>query len=336
MGEWTKSSEQGEYCDSAYHSIKRWWTSIALEEAYELVGDRKWPVLIPSYNNPNPRVVTKLLNGMTDNCYHEIIIFVRESQVEEYKKANKNDYVKIQGFKDELIDSAGKARKESLKWLYENGYDHAFSFDDDALGLGVTERGYTAKGEPKSKAIKNTKISQVLALWQLAMENLEERYPNKVVLTAPYPIGFSWKSDYCCLNESALLYRGNLNQVVCINTKNLVENNIIYKDNRECGHEDIQLILEAMEKDMVVATFPFIWYSTPPMDIANFSEFGSTMEERFEKQQELMKKNWEDCEYVTFKDKRGLKQVVINFRKYRKIKGIDDYKINIFNDNIWW
>lgn len=309
----------------------KWWTKVLHDKAYDIVKDRKFPILIPSYNNPNPPAVKGFLANMDEEFNYPIIIFVRESQYDEYVEANKHPYVTVVGFKDDLIIGAGNARRWSLKWLYDHGYHHAFSFDDDALGIGMTEKGYTGKGDLKSQAIKDTNISKVLAAWQLSMEELEKRY-NNLVLTGVYPIGFSWKPEYCWSDQSALLYRGNLNQVVCLNVKNLIENGITYKDNKECGHEDIQLILESLEKDMLVATFPFIWYSVPPMDVANFSDFGTTMKDRFHAQQQLMKNNWENCPWVTFREKRDLDQVNINFRRYRKDKNISNYVIDIWNN----
>ena len=319
----------GEYINTETGE-KKWWTEIYLDTAYDTVKDRKFPILIPSYNNPNPPAVRGFLSNMNEEFNYPIILFVRESQYESYVEANQHPYVTVVSCPDECILGAGNARRMSLKWLYSHGYSHAFSFDDDALGIGMTKKGFTGKGEPKSQAIKNANISKVLACWQLSMERLEEKC-DKVVLTGVYPVGFSWKSTYCWSDESALLYRGNLNQVVCLNVNNLIENGIIYKDNKDCGHEDIQLILEALEKEMMVATFPFIWYSTPPMDCANFSEFGSTMESRFKAQQAIMYENWKNCDWVSFREKRGLAQVNINFRKYRAIKDIDNNILDIWN-----
>lgn len=315
-------------------NTETWWTNVILDNAYEIVEDRKYPILIPTYNNPNPPAVQGFLSRMDEQYNYPIILFVRDSQKNDYISANRHPYVTVVSAPDEYIDSAGKARWYSLKWLYLNGYHHAFSFDDDALDLGLTERGFTGKGDPKSQAIKHiNNIAKVLAVWQLSMEKLEEQY-NNVILTGVYPLGFSWKEEYCQLDQSALLYRGNLNQVVCLNVNNLLQNGITYRDNRICGHEDIDLILQGLQKNMLVATFPFIWYSTPPMDVDNFSYFGKTMEDRFKAQQELMLKSWGEESYATFKDKRGLAQVSINFRKYRKDNGINEYVINLFKDNL--
>lgn len=325
-------NEQG-LCEDSETKEQIWWTKLALDKAYDIVKDRKFPILIPTYNNPNPPAVRGFLSKMDENYNYPIILFVRDSQKQAYIDANNHPYVTVVSAPDEFIDSAGKARRYSLKWLYTNGYTHAFSFDDDALDIGMTERGWTGKGDPKSAAIKDIdNIAKVLAVWQLSMETLEQKYPN-VMLTGVYPIGFSWKEEYCSLDGSALLYRGNLNQVVCLNTKNLIENAVTYRDNKDCGHEDIDLIFQGLEKDLLVATFPFIWYSTPPMDVANFSSFGSTLEDRFRTQQELMKNNWGDYPYAIFREKRGLSQVVVNFRKYRKDKEINEYVLDLFKDN---
>lgn len=321
-------SKIGRYQDTNGNEVH--WTRILHDNAYNHIKE-KWPVLIPSYSSPNPVAVSKVLANMSHDSNWPIIIFVRDSQKDQYIEANTNKYVKVVSMQDSLITDAGLARKESLKWLYSMGFDHAFSFDDDILGIGMTEAGVTGKGDPKSVAIKDTNICNVLASWQLAMMALEDIFDN-VALTAPYPIGFSWKKEYCWSSESALLYRGNLNQVVCLNVKNIVDNDIMYESNKLVGHEDIDINLQCLDKHLMLATFPFIWYSTPPMNIDNFKNFGSTMNDRFKAQQEIMMKNWGDFPYVTFRDKRGLAQVVPNFRKYRKDYGIDPYVIDIWND----
>lgn len=308
---------------------KKWWTYQLYEKAYELVQDHKFPVLIPSYNNSNPVAVRGFLSKMDENFNYPIIIFVRDSQKSAYIEANTHPYVTVVSMPDEMIDSAGKARRWSLKWLYDNGYDHAFSFDDDALDIVYTQKAYTANGEIKNAVVKSDNVARVLAMWQLAMEELERRY-DRVVLTAPYGVGFGWKMEYGFCDQSALLFRGNLNQTVCLNVKNLIENGITYYDNRVCGHEDIDLVLQSLQKNMVVATLPFINYAVPPMDVANFSAFGTTMEDRMKAQQAIMKERWKDYEYVTYKDKRGQAQVVPNFRKFRKDFGYQDNVIDLW------
>ena len=159
-------------------SEEKWWTHELYDNAYDIVKDRKYPVLIPSYNNPNPNAVKGFLSKMDDEYNYPIILFVRESQYDEYVKSNEHPYVTVVKYKDELINSAGKARHWSLKWLYKNGYTHAFSFDDDLQDISYSIRGYTGKGDPKSLVIGSVNIAKVLAMWQLSVEKLEKLYDN--------------------------------------------------------------------------------------------------------------------------------------------------------------
>lgn len=310
-----------------------WWTEVFHDKAYDIVKDRKFPILIPSYNNPNPPAVQGFLSKMDEEYNYPIFLFVRDSQKEAYEAANKHPYVTVVSAPDDMIDSAGKARRWSLKWLYQQGYEYAFSFDDDACDLMFTNRGFTGKGDPKSKVVGDANISKILAMWQISMETADKRFG--IGISGVYPCGFGWKEEYCQLDGSILLYRGNINQVVCLNVKKLIENGITYDCNRIAGHEDIDLIIKCLEKNIPVCTFPFINYTTPPMDCANFGCFGNTMQDRFKAQQKLMIDRYgEDYPYLTFREKRGLDQCVINFRRYRKDKNIDQYVYNLFEDCI--
>lgn len=59
----------------------QWWTKILLENAYDLVKDHKYPILIPSYNNPSPPAVEGFLSQMDDTYNYPIILFVRKSSL---------------------------------------------------------------------------------------------------------------------------------------------------------------------------------------------------------------------------------------------------------------
>lgn len=45
-------------------SMQAWWTKIFAGLAYDMVKYRKFPILIPSYNNPNPPAVTGFLSSV--------------------------------------------------------------------------------------------------------------------------------------------------------------------------------------------------------------------------------------------------------------------------------
>lgn len=205
-------------------SNKIWWTRRLCDYAWNEVKDRKFPITIPSYNRFNPNILNGMLKDMDDEYNYPIFIFVRESQKDEYEKNINHPFVTIVSFPDNLINNAGAVRRAILKWSYTHGYESIFSFDDDLLNIQITEKGFTGSGELKSKVVPDMNICKVLAAWQLAMEHAENLYD--VVLSGAMPMGFSWKQEYCFKDQSMLLYRGNLNQAVCINVKRLIDNKI--------------------------------------------------------------------------------------------------------------
>lgn len=310
-----------------------WWTVELCNSAYEKVRDRKYPIIIPSYNRPNPPAIKGFLNGsdMSSNINYPIFVFVRDSQKEEYEASiGGHPYLKIISFPDKAIDNAGAVRRMSLKWLYQNGYEGAFSFDDDLLSIQYTTKGFKkSDGWMKSEAVEGANISDVLAMWQLAMEHAIRNYD--VMISGIMPMFISWKPEYCTEEQSMLLYRGLPSQAVCINVKGLVENELIYMDNKLCGHEDLDLVIRCIDKHKPVCVFPFLCYTANEMSVENW-DF-KDMKERFTHQQEIMKRNHSDKPWVSFVDeKRGIPQVEIKWPQVRKSLGIDKYVFNIWNN----
>ena len=60
------------------------WTEELYEKAYNIVKDRKYPIIIPSYNRPQPIVLDKFFNDFTEEYNWPIYFIVRKSQEEEY------------------------------------------------------------------------------------------------------------------------------------------------------------------------------------------------------------------------------------------------------------
>lgn len=313
---------------------KKWWTDLVYENAYEIVKDRKFPIVIPSYNSPNLIVLKSFLSRFTDEENYPIFILTRESQKSDYIEANKkHKFVQVISAPDEMIDSLGKTREFINQWAYDMKYYHVFMCDDDVRALCYTNRFVTEDGDKRSKYVKSGDCSpaRIFAMWQLAVEKYEEKFGN-LLISATYPVSFSWKAEYCTPNFSALLYRGNFNQIFCVNVKEAIEKDIHYHDNREVGHEDIDFLLQGLKNNCQVVTFGFLCYSVDAMDLGTFTEYGSTLLERMQTQQDLMKKTWGDYEYVKYIEKFGRSEVRADLRAYRKNNNITNYKLNIWNN----
>lgn len=307
-----------------------WWTQEFYNKAYEVVKDRKFPIIIPSYNRPNiPSVMKGFLSHMDEYYNYPIYVFVRMSQYEDYvNQVGRMNYVTIVGIDDENMIGAGAARRMSLQWMYDHGYNSAFSFDDDLVKITYTAPALTEKGDPKSKYVKDVNISKVLAMWQLSMEKAIK--DKNVMISGVMPLAFSWKEEYCFSDHSMLWYRGLPSQAVCLNVKGLIESGLQYKENKVCGHEDLDLVIRIIDSGNSVCVFPFLAHSASPMSVENW-DF-KDMNERFAHQQKIMKRNHEDKDWIKFSDKRGIPQVSINWIRVRKKFGIKDYIFDIWED----
>lgn len=138
----------------------------------------------------------------------------------------------------------------------------------------------------------------------------------------------------------------------CLNVKALVENNLLYADNSECGHEDIDLAARCIESGFQITKFSWLIYhadAVGTLDSGTFSSSGNSQEklltakehliERFKDSQEKLKARHGDFPWIVFEEKRGLPQVSLKpmrIRKWQKEKGFygnyDDYKFDIWKD----
>lgn len=312
------------------HNGDIWWTQELYNKAYDVVKDRKIPIIIPSYNRPNiPSVMEGFLSDMDEYYNYPIYVFVRMSQYEDYiNQVGRMNYVTIVGIDDEHMIGAGAARRMSLQWMYDHGYNTVFSFDDDLIKITYTVPSVTGKGDPKSEYVRDVNISRILAMWQLSMEKAIR--DKNVMIGGVMPMVFSWKDGYCSSDNSMLWYRGMPVQAVCLNVKGLIESGLQYGENEECGHEDVDLIIRIIDSGNSICTFPFIAYSSEPLSVDNWDFDDLT--ERFKHQQDLLRKNHGDKDWVRFSDKRGLPQVSVNWNKARKKFGIKDYVFDIWEN----
>lgn len=309
------------------------WTEELYNMAYEKVKDRKWPVIIMSYNRP-VQVAMKIFDTMNDEANYEVILFVRDSQKKMYEDKVTNKFVKVVSVPDEQINSAGKAREGSFRWLYNNGYEYAFAFDDDIPKLVFNTRNTTKNGTLISSPPKDYSLNaaRVLAMWQLSMEVANKNYD--VVFSGIRNYSSSWQLDNTDENSSLRLCTSFPSQVFCWNIKRCVEDyNLVYGDGPDVGFDDADGFMQLIDRGAKFCLFPFLAYdsATEQISVKNFKEFNSP-QERTKKQSEKIVENWGEKDfYKVAVNKYGHSVIKFNFRQIRKNHGLKDYKFNIIN-----
>jgi deoxycytidylate deaminase len=328
-----------------------WWTDKFYNEAYEIVKDRQAPFTIISYNNPTLTTLKQLsFDKMTKENGWKGIVFVRESQREMYEEATiQYPTVEVVSFPDELISNAGATRRATQKWMYIHGYNIAFQADDDVGNMGYLVKGKTADGREKSDYVSgiNGNIGRVLAMWQIAMEKTISVNP-KVVQSCASVQGLAFGLKECQKDMSLIFGTGSQVQVICMNVKTLVENDLFYADNKDCGLDDLDMTARCIKSGFQIARFSWLIYHCRPMGVNSqyvWSEElhrvipGEQLRARFQDSQTKLKARHGDVPWIAFEEKRGLPQTSfrpMRIRKWQKEQGFygdyDNYKFDIWKD----
>lgn len=321
-----------------------WWTNVLYEKAYDIVKDRKFPVTIPGYNRPElPTLRNLKVFEYTEDLNWPFFIIVRESQYDMYVEATKDyKYVTIKSFPDEIINNAGAVRRTTQKWLHSQGIRATFQMDDDVNYLGYSYAGRKGDGYPKSQYRKPKtepfSSARVLAMWQLAMEKAMDEY--NIVISCGQQIAFSWKEDYCRSEGSCRLMRGPMTQVVCFNVEKLCEEGLYHNNNADVGFDDIDFTLRVIESGNVTCCFPWLVYGCEALGGGNGDKVSEDrLKSRFKANQDKLKSIHFEKPYVSFRPKRDLDQVCINWRRARRFFvdnfGFDESLVNDSEYNIW-
>ena len=311
------------------------WSNKLYEEAYDIVKDRLYPVVIPTYNRPNCNFLKWVNEIMQPGYEYPIYLVVRQSQKDLYESSEYvkyKDYVHVKTFPDELINDIGKVREQIVN-AFSKKYECVFMFDDDITNFCHSVPYVRSNGEPKAQGVKSNNFGKTMAMWQVAMEYAVKKYD--VVFSTGMMQGFSWVPDFINVNSSIRILSGLPTLAVCVNLRKLKESNLNYRTIIGNGHDDIDLLIRCLQKGLLTAEFRWMTYSSPGIgtDILHFN----TVTERFTKQRDEMYNNFKDVPFVKWVHVRGLDNVGINWRKVLdeyKEKGYGDYSENRYSD-LW-
>ena len=286
------------------------WTEELYERAYECVEDRKWPVIIPSYNRPC--FETQKLFKFTECENWPVYVVIRESQRELYNV--KYPYVTYIIVPDNVISNIGNTRAFIVRFATKKGFDHIFMLDDDMKSFKYSVAATTKKGDPKAKVV-DTSFSRFMAMWQVSSESLQD-----FILTGLIPEQFAWTSD-CVDADKCTDITTLVNGAVCVNIGKLKAFGLNYQDNKIVGHEDIEMAIQCFEHGLPCVKFKFLTYRVNPSDLWGYS----SVQERMQSQYDLMYENHKGKPYISFrKDMAGCPCVTLKYKTKKFIKNFPE------------
>ena len=309
------------------------WTNRLYECAYDRVKNRKYPLIIPSYNRPNNLMIKYIYNNTDANEPWDIYFLVRESQQEQYENNEyfkKLDYVKTLPFKDEEINDIGKVREKAVEY-FKNKAECIIMMDDDVQGLSYTVPFMRPSGGKISLYVsekacnKKINFSRIIEMWQVAMEEAI-KINDRLIISCPMISGFSWAEDYCDSIKALKFMSGAQVCCICINVDNCIKYDVNFRTAVNNGHEDKDFVIRAVLAGCATAEFRWLAYQCASMgtDLRNVA-----VKERMSQQHDEMYNNFKDVDFVKYIiDRNDFKNVRINWNKATK------YYNSLTGDNI--
>lgn len=228
--------------------------------AREARGTELWPICIPSYNRPNPKIIRKALPGLP------LVFFVRKEQKELYKPLEKEypgcKIVTISG-----VSNIGQTRRKIVKWAQHYGYDNIFMLDDDILSVDYLYPGETSGGHTcmRSNRLNRGKVSSVtpsgFRVWQYIVENI---LASDVAITSPIYRPDSWNMKNC--NAQYRYNTGQCIQCIHLNVGLLKQAGLNYKSSEIVGNEDLALQFHVLESGLKTCMITDVVYDCPKIN----------------------------------------------------------------------
>ena len=228
--------------------------------AKESKGDQIWPICIPSYNRPSPKILKKAPPGLP------LILFVRKEQKELYKRL-KEEYSGLRVVSITNVHDLGETRAKIVKWAKYFRHKNIFMLDDDILSMDYLYPGETSGGNTcmRSSRINHGKRSALnprgFKVWQYIIEH--ELSPETAI-TAPLYRPDSWH-----MKNADAEYRynsGQCMQCVHLNIELLDKYGLNYGSNSKYGVEDLSLQFWAMEAGLKTCAITDLVYDCPPIN----------------------------------------------------------------------
>lgn len=232
-------------------------SELLYEYAKEHIPDRDVPpVLVPSYNRPD----AKLLQRLLVEPELPIILCIRREQEEMYSKwRGKCAFLLL----DNVHDIA-ETRAEILRQVFPY-LSQAFMFDDDITDLDYLVPSTTRSGKSAMRTAhlhtgNDTRFIDVLKMWLCQIEQCDKRLSLSSIAYRPD----SWNPSHA--DKEIEYNKGACIQCVWLNLRALKETAIQYKPHAEVGNEDYALQFDVMSSGFLTAVFTDLMYDCPAVN----------------------------------------------------------------------
>ena len=232
-------------------------SELLYEYAKEHIRDQDVPpVLVPSYNRPD----AKLLQRLLVEPELPIILCIRREQEEMYSRwKGKCHFLLLENVHD-IAETRAEIIRLVSPWLKT-----AFMFDDDICELDYLIPSLTCNGKEAMRVSKcdgnqRPRHIDVLKMWLCLVEQCDKR----LTISSPLYRPDSWHLKN--KNADTVYNNGACIQCVYLNIENLLKHNITYKPHAVVGNEDYALQFDTMSSGLLTTVFTDLEYGCPAVN----------------------------------------------------------------------
>lgn len=232
-------------------------SELLYQYAKEHISDRDVPpVLVPSYNRPD----AKLLQRLLIEPEFPIILCIRREQETLYSQwKDKCAFLLLDNVHD-IAETRAEIIRQVSPWLKT-----AFMFDDDINELdylipSLTRNGVESMRSSKLNTGYTARFMDILKMWLCLVEQCDKRLTISTPLYRPDSWHLKNKDAEIEYNSGACI------QCVYLNLENLSYAGICYKPHSLVGNEDYALQFDAMSAGLLTTVFGDLMYGCPAVN----------------------------------------------------------------------
>lgn len=298
------------------------------EELNEKLRDEELtiPLCIRSYKRPNAPIFTsEIIRSLPK---HLIKVFIRKEEFDDYSWVL--DFAELHIISSSVKDS-GDTSEYIVNWAYEQGYNQIFLSDDTIEDIRTL---MPIKSRYNKVSLNQAPFSSPYeTLKQWAYLNQKLGWAHSVIAIK----GYSWNVDNS--SQHYRPYTGSGGNLVCLNTKILVENDCNYKSLTKIGVEDFYILWKLANQgfllgkfydyDMTLADRSKLNPNSGNNALETSKKFNSRAERLLELKKNFWKlvlnKEWPEKQegIIIYKSKLEGHQIRLNFRYWRKKLKLD-------------
>lgn len=265
------------------------------------------PVFVPSYKRPKAKFLVRAMEQE-----FPLYVFVRKEERDAYAWIKERPDTTLVLLSN--VSNIGETRRAMFRYAVHHRIPKIIMIDDD-----VTRLDLSMFDQVSGRVKASGNVTGRTESWNKVITRFENLWGKQAMFGASYR-PFSWSMSE---EEILKLSRGQLQQVVGINVKQIYKAGLNYQSNTVVGNEDLFLQLECYQQGLECVRTNAIQYDCPAMGAGeggcNASELGSLAEKQRVRVEAFLKACNNSPAVRVATTRSGIESIKFNWKEINKM-----------------